>query len=750
MLPKLLGPSGFESLQLLHAWNEELQIGRDSQAFKILSTIQDHASGNLKSKVEPLSLKLCHSDKMAWLFLAEFLQLAQIKFTRRLVSLSAACRRIGSLLDIHDQSPMPATRHSAGLDTSDCKPWHGPGKRLDLTTNGEEVTLPYYLWDIEARKTVRVKELPDVPSYCVISHTWGRWRTEAKVEIEGVGWLVPTNSKFNVEELPQAFAEHKDIFAPSKHLWFDLFCIPQDDNDPLKRREISIQGFIFGQARLAFSWLNSPEICGFKGLREVVHYLARSSIHDNLPPKHRGFPDLNIDAPAHPTHQVTLTINECNLPTTGAPHYSVTGLADSSETSKNIRDLRDLRKRDLTGWFTSLWTLQEWYLRPDMILIDKDWNPFTLLEDQSSPVVSLDTILALVYYGSDRPAFAPSYQAGRLEKRLSHSLNIGLLELEIIISITRTDLISSSDPIAILTLAERRKCTNSKRRAEAIMSVLGATKWYTETAASSEAQQPSLVLGRYPLKFLEEIQAKVGAHFFSSFYGTVSCFSGIYSDKKFKHEPPESFKTLGKKKFRVAGTLLPFDRLQPELGAKHFMRRGYLIPNEKPVEKWKLSKEGSVLMKEVMLVATTDRTLGLEPKNARVKILSHGIATEMEVLRNVPLEGTLEKVGPPGTHKYVVVIGESGTEPLTRCTILSELYQSTKEEGGRKYLAKSGDCLIGTSELIEKYCIKETQHIYFIRLARKITTLPPRPNINPQLITCIDYIAPTAVNWEVL
>lgn len=45
-------------------------------------------------------------------------------------------------------------------------PWLGP----------EAVKgLPYYLWDVEKRRTVRARDIAEQPRYIIISHTWGRW-----------------------------------------------------------------------------------------------------------------------------------------------------------------------------------------------------------------------------------------------------------------------------------------------------------------------------------------------------------------------------------------------------------------------------------------------------------------------------------------------------------------------------------------------------------------------------------------------
>lgn len=54
----------------------------------------------------------------------------------------------------------------------------------------------------------------------------------------------------------------------------------------------------------------------------------------------------------------------------------------------------DVRKSQMqvVGWFSSLWTLQEICLRPDMWLVNRDWE---LLTVGNGVPVSFDTLVAL-------------------------------------------------------------------------------------------------------------------------------------------------------------------------------------------------------------------------------------------------------------------------------------------------------------------------------------------------------------------
>ena len=57
-------------------------------------------------------------------------------------------------------------------------------------------SLPFYLWDIQKRRTVEVGALilhtNAIPEYVAISHTWGRWveMSSELVQIDGVPWKI--------------------------------------------------------------------------------------------------------------------------------------------------------------------------------------------------------------------------------------------------------------------------------------------------------------------------------------------------------------------------------------------------------------------------------------------------------------------------------------------------------------------------------------------------------------------------------
>lgn len=141
-----------------------------------------------------------------------------------------------------------------GLKTDECGPYLGsfdkPCPWLPRESKPKE--LPFYLWDVEQKRTVIVNELSNDPEeYCCVSHTWGRWRKDA-IHIEGVPWLVPQNEKFDVERLP----EHLQQIQPRiRFIWIDLFCIPQDGSSKADD-EINRQALIFQNSSRCIAWIN--------------------------------------------------------------------------------------------------------------------------------------------------------------------------------------------------------------------------------------------------------------------------------------------------------------------------------------------------------------------------------------------------------------------------------------------------------------------------------------------------------------
>lgn len=354
--------------------------------------------------------------------------------------------------------------------------------------------LPYYLWDIERQCSVVVHELQKQPQYAIVSHTWGRWLVpDSHIVLPGVPWKIPRNTRFEVERLPDILLQNISAFAPNRYLWLDLLCIPQDRSQ-LASTEIARQAAIFGGAMTAIAWLNN--IDSWKGIQAGIQWLALAFLRG------QHSPDNDIDT------LLSEVAKRCVSSTQlfEAYHHTNTNLSLGENPC---------------GWFTSLWTLQEACLRPEMQLFNRNWEPLVINESDSPVPITLDSLLALV-----------NYFTKHLSPGLHNAMPPAVIEIAALNTHTSLDHLLQYSPLAVLILADRRECL--ERRAEAVMSVMDATDWYVKTADHSLLEE-NLVLGKYPIEFLREIRQNLGAEFFASMYAEC-CFWDVFQPRK-KEEP---------------------------------------------------------------------------------------------------------------------------------------------------------------------------------------------------------------------
>lgn len=145
-------------------------------------------------------------------------------------------------------------------------------------------------------------------------------------------------------------------------------------------------------------------------------------------------------------------------------------------------------------------------------------------------------------------------------------------------------------PLTSLTLGSRRSCTG--RRAEAIMSVVGATDWYEQVNDAEE----NLILGQYPVAFLREVQCLLGARFFRSLC-EICPWREVY-----KRSP-------GELRFSLLGSLFPFDYLhRDDKSVLHMEEDG--LSDHPSTASWRIDDDGTLIMPDVGIVASTDSDLG--------------------------------------------------------------------------------------------------------------------------------------------
>jgi hypothetical protein len=443
---------------------------------------------------------------------------------------------------------------------------------------------PFFLWDTQHQRTVIVDDMDMVPEYICISHTWGRWvdSKNPPTEVSGVPWLVPQNTIFRVQELPEQL---QNAF-PVKYLWLDLVCIPQD----MSARaliEISRQADIFGNAVAVVAWLN--DIDDWTGLRQTIEWLCRfclSSYGDT----EQKLPETIVDQP--------------------------TGLVIRNSS-------KDAAYPSTPGsWLTSLWTLQEACLRPDMLLCNKNFE-LLVVGDDPVTVVSLDGLAALLNFAikhydqgpfetilnnettpdKSKPGTVLEYEElnKSSQKRQRWILEkmpvdaVGVQELYDALVMSGMNKLFKVSPASILNLGQHRQCTS--RRAEAIMSVIGATEWYTtyvDEYKTSPAEN-DLVLGFYPLDFLNEITRKLGAQFFAGVSSNLAILESVV-DAEGDHWIPRD-DSVG------VGSLLPFTSGPTTLVIPEHESAG--TRGHPSVQNWMILPGGEVKIQDVGILSSS-------------------------------------------------------------------------------------------------------------------------------------------------
>ena len=444
----------------------------------------------------------------------------------------------------------------------------------------DEAGLPYYLWSIELSQVVETSKIERTSYYTAISHTWGRWQKPGPpVRVDGVhGWLIPENSIFDVKTLPDIM---RKVPVATPYIWFDLLCIPQDRSD-IAMREIARQAVIFRNAQYAIAWLNMCE--DWRGLKATtewmcMHYLSSSALGD------RSRWARSFEAETFRAAGETTALND---------HY------DNYGPNVSESDLRP------SAWFTSLWTLQEVCLRPDMLLCSKHWDMLTIGNGQP---VSLDGLAMLSSHIIDHasctsilmgPQAAASHRFDPVALEIDPNERLaalirggqyprGYLELFILLEKTGLEDLHIINRESILKLGSQRHCKEG--RAEAIMSVIGSTHWFIEAFEKGTLRKTEneLVLDLYPLSFLKETAQVVGAHFFHSIHIRNR------KDNDMLEEP------------LCRGSLLPFSPNTPsseQVAMKIFLPRWHRKEADHPsVKSWKIAADGSVEIFQAAILA---------------------------------------------------------------------------------------------------------------------------------------------------
>ncbi|KAH6685833.1 hypothetical protein F5X68DRAFT_135678 [Plectosphaerella plurivora] len=370
-------------------------------------------------------------------------------------------------------------------------------------TPEQAATKPTYLWDVQAQWTVEVKTLTKCPEYLCISHTWGRWKKSTSVAMPNVPWRVPENHMYDVKTLPEQL-KHLGF----QYVWLDLFCIPQDEEDTdRKRTEVAKQASIFKGSARCIAWLHDVE--SWQGVLAALDWIALKS--------------LSITS-TRDEAAIQAALTDATFAARVAPEIIRWVEVEGSNPAQHLPEP--------SSWFSSLWTLQECVLCPDIQLYSWAWER---LEDRRGTPLSLQPLMAIL---RDTQAFC------WLEGRIATPFNVptqyhkainthpsrarlrdnvanwnyptGPKDLYLFCSMTRLDnVLTSGSPGTVLMNSDLRQCSVRRPadRASAIMSAVGVTDWYSELTQEDASE---LVLDRYPLAFFREAARKFGAIFYYS------------------------------------------------------------------------------------------------------------------------------------------------------------------------------------------------------------------------------------------
>lgn len=292
-----------------------------------------------------------------------------------------------------------------------------------------------------------------------------------------VPWLVPENSRFSVQQLPAMLQNLGKKFS-IPYVWFDLLCIPQDGSQ-LAGTEIARQAAIFKNATVAIAWLNGTG--SWSVVQNSLLWAALSILRTTY-----------IDG-GRKLERVGAFLDELRMDTNEVSYDDQAALTvESLECAEGLPDVLD------TSWFTSLWTLQEASLRPDILLFNKDWDMLSIGHDLPLTLDLTITLTSMAQTHSKGPEGAPILQF-----------------LTTVFWRANMHFSQRSHPVYILDCGCARYCKRS--RSEAVMSILGATDWHNGARETgSHNSENTLLLGQYTFAFIREVRHKYGFIFFRS------------------------------------------------------------------------------------------------------------------------------------------------------------------------------------------------------------------------------------------
>lgn len=286
------------------------------------------------------------------------------------------------------------------------------------------------------------------PSYNILSYTWGCWQldvvhpgTSPALRVHGIPWAIPLVSPevFTVERFEAVLRHVGDRGVD--WVWVDVACI--DQGDPLVRdEEIGRQVGIFNNAANAFVWLHHSPRHDLQRFADVLFEMA-----DRAQEEEGGALELGS---GH------VSIERVQAATGGREYVS------NDRWPQEVLNLLDIMTRD--PWFSSLWTLQEAYLRGDAKILSKEGDELERSGYDSVALASFTTAWAKI----ER---AIRWAMKQFPRYLSSGTSRYMAD--ILKQLERTGLLAIDNPVLLYSAASFRQASKEDDRIYGIMQVFG-------------------------------------------------------------------------------------------------------------------------------------------------------------------------------------------------------------------------------------------------------------------------------------
>jgi len=236
------------------------------------------------------------------------------------------------------------------------------------------------------------------PAYAILSYTWGRWEVSSgpALSVQGLTWNVPAidPAHFTVEDFEKVL---HSVSNGVSFVWVDIACIDQADH-VVKMDEIGRQAAIFNNAQEAYVWLNHISAEKLQGVMAEVFRCEAALGGDGEHKANFGGEDIII---RYNTDEVDDDDDD------DVSQWLPSCLCSQDWIQAIIWAFSQLAQ---DPWFTSLWCLQEGFLRPTATLLSLEAVPPTRPGFTATGLVTLLAASAEIYRVILKvPANDPSY-----------------------------------------------------------------------------------------------------------------------------------------------------------------------------------------------------------------------------------------------------------------------------------------------------------------------------------------------------